>query len=124
MLTRQLAQNEPGVYSLNGFLIGYLADLKAVESAEVIERAYVAGVVDEMVCGYWAEIRKELGVEGLGLAPDREGSSFGSLMPRPRFPYMPLPDHGDRDRDHQRERDKKEKAKRKQQEKKQNRKRR
>ncbi len=126
ILTQQLAQNEPEVYSLNGFLIGYLADLKAVESAEVIERAYAAGVVDEMVCGYWTKIRKELGVEGLGLVPDREGSPFGSLMPRPRFPHLPLPDHDDRDRDHQRERDKKEKAKRKQQEKakKRNRKRR
>lgn len=115
ILTRQLANNEPEVYSLNAFLIGYLADLKAVESAEVIERAYAAGVVDETVVGYWTRVRKELGVEGLGLVPDKEGSPFVSLIPSPRFTDLPAPDHGDRDR--QRQREKKEKAKRKQQEK-------
>jgi hypothetical protein len=124
VLTRQLALHEMKVYSLNAFLIGHLTDLKAVESAEVIERAYAAGVVDEMVCGSWTSIRKELGVEGMGLVPDKEDAPYGRLSPRPRFPHVPAPDYGDRDRN--REREKKEKAKRRQQEKakKRNRKRR
>jgi hypothetical protein len=124
ILANQLAKQEPGVYALNGFLVGYLADLKAVESAEVIERAFAAGVVDEMVWGDWATIREELGVPGLGLVPDRP------RPPRPHFGFAgslgePVP--SDREgRDRQRQKARKAKAKRKQQEKarKRNRKRR
>jgi hypothetical protein len=63
-LTIQLAKREPDVCSLNAFLVGYLADLKAAESASIIERAYAVGVVDAGVCGHWTEIRHELGVPG------------------------------------------------------------
>ena len=120
VLAGHLAAQESGIYSLNGFLIGYLADLKAVESAEVIERAFAAGVVDEMVSGDWTTIRGELGVPGLGLVSDR---------PRPRRPHFesaaslgqPV-----ENRERQRQMGRKAKAKRKQQEKarKRNRKRR
>ena len=113
VLTSQLAEHEPGAYSLNAFLVGYLADLNAVESAEVIERAFAAGVVDETVSGDWTKIRQELGVTGLGLVPDR---------PRPRRPHLgftewlgqPVPTDRD-DRKRQRQTDSKAKAKRKQQ---------
>jgi hypothetical protein len=124
VLADQLAEREPGVYSLNGFLIGYLADLKAIESAEVIERAFAAGVVDEVVCGDWTSIREEMGVAGLGLVPDRP------RPPRPHFGFggalgepVPVERHG---RDRQRQVDKRAKAKRKQEQKarKRNRKRR
>ena len=113
VLTNQLAEQEFGVYSLNGFLVGYLADLQAVESSEVIEKAFAAGVVDEAVAGHWTTIRKELGVPGLGLVPNR---------PPPRRPHYGTarslgdPVRVDRlDRDRQRQSDKKAKAKRKQQ---------
>ncbi len=105
-------------------MIGYLADLKAIESAEVIERAFAAGLVDESVCGDWTTIREELGVAGLGLVPDRP------RRPRPHFGFggalgdpVTVDGHG---RDHQRQVDKRAKAKRKQQKKarKRNRKRR
>ena len=113
VLATQLAEHEVGVYSLNGFLVGHLADLQAVESSEAIERAFAAGVVDETVAGHWTTIRKELGVPGLGLVPNR---------PPPRRPHFGTarslgdPVHVDRlDRDRQRQSDKKAKAKRKQQ---------
>lgn len=113
VLTAQLANHEPEAYHLNAFFVAYLADLKASESAEVIERAFAANLVDETVCGEWAEIREELGVAGLGLVPDRP------RPPRPHFGFTgglggPLPvDRLDRDR--RRQSDKRAKAKRKQQ---------
>lgn len=115
VLTEELAKHEPEVYSLYGCLVGYLIALGAVESAEVIERAYAAGVVDETVCGDWAVVREELGVTGLGLVPDRP-------RPRPQNPYSRFSawvgpsvpaDPGDPDR--RRQKDRKAKAKRKQQ---------
>jgi hypothetical protein len=55
--------------TLNAFAIGYLLDLAATESAETIERAFAADRVDVTVVGHWDSVRKELGVEGLGLVP-------------------------------------------------------
>ena len=51
ILENQLAKHEPNAYSLNGFLVGYLTDLKATESAETIERTFASGTVDETVSG-------------------------------------------------------------------------
>lgn len=110
-LTGQLAKHERE-YSLNGFLVGYLADLKAEESAEVIERAFAAGVVDESICGHWTKIRQELGVEELGLVPDRPEPSgrFGPVR------FFDQPSSMERPaRDRQREKDRRAKTKRKQQ---------
>jgi len=124
VLTRQLAEHEPDAYGLHAFLVHYLAELKAVESAEVIERAFAAGVVDEIVFGDWTIIREELGVPGLGLVPDRP------RPPRPHFGLAGLlgePVPADQEgRDRQRQTERKAKAKRKQREKarKRNRKRR
>jgi SEC-C motif len=58
--------------TLNAHLIAYLLDLKATEAAELIERAYAADRVDLMVCGNWDAVRRELGVEGLGLVPKHQ----------------------------------------------------
>ena len=55
---------------LNGALVMCLLDLQAVEAAESIERAFAANVVDPTFAGDWGDVRRELGVEGLGLAPD------------------------------------------------------
>jgi hypothetical protein len=113
VLTDQLAKHEPEAYSLNAFLIAYLADLNASESAETIERAFAAGLVDESVCGDWTTIRQELGVAGLGLVPDRPRS------PRPHFGFIQAlsdPLFVNRlDRESIRQSDKRAKAKRKQQ---------
>ncbi len=72
-LTRQLerfADNDP---TLNGFLISYLLDLNAVESAPPMERAFAANRVDLTVMGDWEDAQVEL-----GLKPARE-------KPRPRL---------------------------------------
>jgi hypothetical protein len=71
ILSAELARGRRDTTMLNGFLVGYLADLHAVEAAEEIERAFAANIIDPTVAGDWGDIREELGVPGLGLAPDR-----------------------------------------------------
>ena len=70
ILTDELARQAPDLDSYNGFLADYLIQLRAVESAEVIERAYAAEVIDPQIRGTWTEMRRELGVEGLGLVTE------------------------------------------------------
>lgn len=55
---------------LNGALVMCLLDLQAAEAAESMELAFAANVVDPTFAGDWGDVRRELGVEGLGLAPD------------------------------------------------------
>jgi hypothetical protein len=74
ILTAQLSRREPKQYGLIASMVSDLLDLDAVESAEVIERAFAAGVVDEGCIGNFEKVREELGVEGLGL-------------PQPKKPY-------------------------------------
>ena len=59
---------------LNASLVGTLLDMKAVEAAEVIERAHAADAVDITMRGNWDMVREELGVEGLGLVPEKLAS--------------------------------------------------
>ena len=73
-----LAGYEENDIELNAFFVSDLLRLKAVEEAELIERAFAADRVEDEICGCWGNVRKELGVEGLGLAPDRP------TRPRPR----------------------------------------
>jgi hypothetical protein len=83
ILTAELARHQEDLGALNGFLVSDLLHLEAVESAEAIERAFAANVVDPSVAGDWGDIRRELGVPGLGLAPDQStgwpsvGTRFG-----------------------------------------------
>jgi hypothetical protein len=77
ILTAQLQKREHEQYALNAALIYDLVSLGADESAEAIERAFSAGVVDEGYMGNWERVRDELGVEGLGL-------------PQPANPYNSL----------------------------------
>ncbi|SRR5579883_2732364 len=60
-------QNEP---ELNGFLISDLIDLKAVEAAPLIEKAFEADEVDESIAGDWDEVKYQL---GLGPRPQGRG---------------------------------------------------
>ena len=71
ILSQQLEQYDHNDETFNAFLICYLLDLRAVESAEVIERAFAADCVDITIGGNWNNIRFELGVEGLGLVPEK-----------------------------------------------------
>jgi hypothetical protein len=74
VLTRQLESAERNDPTLNGFLMAYLLDLEAVESAPVIERAFATDNVDEMIAGGWEDVRHEL---GLGPPPPPRKPWFG-----------------------------------------------
>jgi hypothetical protein len=52
-------KNQP---ELNGFFLANLLDLKAVEAASVIERAFAAGCVEETIAGDWEDVQVELGL--------------------------------------------------------------
>jgi hypothetical protein len=68
-LTAQLerfAENDP---TLNAFLVSYLMDLKAVESAPVMERAFVAERVELPVAGDWEDVQIELGLRQTRTTP-------------------------------------------------------
>jgi hypothetical protein len=111
LLTEQLARHEAEATTLNADIVAALLDLKAVESAETIERAYAADVVDESVCGGWGEVRAELGVEGLGLAPLERRERWNWIFTPPQIPRPHWDDPLKPSRDRQKV--KREKAKRK-----------
>jgi hypothetical protein len=48
---------------LNAYLIEVLADLKAIESAAVMEQAFQLRCVDESLIGGWDEIQVDLGLK-------------------------------------------------------------
>ncbi len=77
VLTQFLDRHDRRDPEVNGFTVSCLMDLEAVESAEVIERAYAAGCVDESICGDWPHVRYEL---GLGPPPEERRYSpwFGA----------------------------------------------
>ncbi len=56
---------------LNGFLVSYLVDLKAVEAAPLIERAFDADRVAFHVMGDWMDVQSELGLFGREIPPRR-----------------------------------------------------
>jgi hypothetical protein len=51
----------------NSTLLVELVELQAVEAAESIERAFAGDLLDVGVIGNWEDVRRTLGVEGLGL---------------------------------------------------------
>ncbi len=67
ILTEILAAREDDV-ELNSNVLVELVELNASEAAEVIERAFSENRVDVGAIGDWDEVRRQLGVEGLGLS--------------------------------------------------------
>lgn len=63
ILTAQLEEQAVRDETINAAIISDLIDLKAVESAAVIERAFRAGRVDETVAGDWDEVQVYLGLK-------------------------------------------------------------
>ena len=70
-LTRQLEIFGKNDRELNGFLISYLIDLHAVESAPLMQRAFAARRVDRMIVGNWKDVQV-----ALRLKPDVEDDDF------------------------------------------------
>ncbi|MEL7226383.1 MAG: HEAT repeat domain-containing protein [Cyanobacteria bacterium J06576_12] len=62
LITNALSRHQQQPPELNGTLVSRLLDLQAVESIDVIEKAYKEGPMDEMVCGSWARVQIELGL--------------------------------------------------------------
>jgi hypothetical protein len=62
-LTAQLERFAAQSKHLNAFLISPLLDLRAVEAAPVMERAFASGPMDEMVQGDWEDVQIELGLK-------------------------------------------------------------
>jgi hypothetical protein len=88
ILSRQLerfTENDP---SLNGFLISYLVDLRAVEAAPSMERAFAADRVDLSILGDWEDVQVELGLKA------------ARKTPRTYEPLFPIFDAPERDEPH------------------------
>jgi hypothetical protein len=103
LLTEQLGQAGTDEPDLNGWIVGDLLDLKAVEAAPVIEKAFAAGAVDPTIAGDWPWVQWELGLRDK--RPPR-GHRFGN-DPVLTDLFRPVPGPGRKAKD-------KAKAKRKQ----------
>jgi hypothetical protein len=77
ILVDWMARAGSGHRDFNTDLMVELTELHAVEAAEPIERAFAADLLDVGVIGDWEEVRRILGVEGLGLKmPDHPQNSI------------------------------------------------
>ena len=63
LLSQQLAQFDGQDEGLNGFLVSDLVDLRATEALPVIEQAFAADAVDEMIRGDWEDVQIEFGLK-------------------------------------------------------------
>lgn len=77
-LIRVLQTGREPDHTLNGFVIGDLLDLKAVEALPAIEAAYALNLVDESIVGSLADVKYDL---GLGPKPARNQSG-GWFLPQ------------------------------------------
>lgn len=78
---------------INAYLVSALCDLKAVESAGVIEQAFAVDAVDQSVMGDWEEAQIRLGLleERLTPEPDYFAKEYGWSFPTSRPPVkMPI----------------------------------
>jgi HEAT repeat protein len=62
-LTRQLESAQENNHRLNSFIIDNLINLKAVEAAPVIERAFATDSVDMDIVGDWDDVQAALGLK-------------------------------------------------------------
>jgi hypothetical protein len=62
-LSLALSAYETDDPEFNGFLVGYLLDLKAVEAAPILRRALKAERVEEWIAGGWRDVREALKLE-------------------------------------------------------------
>ncbi len=69
--------NDP---TFNGLLIGRLIDLQAVETIDLIERAFKANQVDTMINGDWSEVQMWFGLIPRDEIPSPRFSDLASLF--------------------------------------------
>jgi uncharacterized protein YecA (UPF0149 family) len=67
---------------INGSIVSSLLNLKAVEVAPLIEKAFAAGAVDEMHVGNWNDVQIELGLKAeRGFPYDEDIEIFAQVEP-------------------------------------------
>jgi hypothetical protein len=82
-LTEMMANACDDHLDFNTTLLTELVELRAVEAAGPIERAFAGNLLDVGMIGDWEDVRRELGVEGLGLKmPANPHNSFAALRTR------------------------------------------
>lgn len=64
----------------NAFIIDYLANLKAVDAAPLVEAAYQAGRVDESIIGDWEDFQVLAGMLKERITPRQRISPFQYMM--------------------------------------------
>lgn len=97
-------------YSVNGFLISYLSELKAVEAAPLVESAYQADAVDLSIMGDFEDYQMKVGLlKGRQTPPPRYDSS-----PEPQLVWEADKEARREEERRERQKAKKEKKKRKQ----------
>ena len=68
-LTRQLERYEENDETINADVIAALIELKAVEAAPMMERAFAAGRVDNSMSGDWEDVQIEMGLRQTRATP-------------------------------------------------------
>jgi hypothetical protein len=79
-LNIQLAHFNTMDKELNGFIVSALVDLKAVEAAPVMERAFAADKVDISILGDWEDAQIALGLLDKRLTPPPEYVWLGTRL--------------------------------------------
>ena len=84
-LVAVLENYEENDEKLNGFLVSYLVELKAVETIALIEKAFAANRVAEFIVGDFEDVQVELGLLEARITP-RSKVSFLNAPPRAEEP--------------------------------------
>jgi hypothetical protein len=63
IIMKQLKKLESSSEGLNGFLVGALIQEKVLEAVPLIEKAYAADCVDELVCGTLEDVLVDIGAQ-------------------------------------------------------------
>ncbi len=88
ILANQLARYSKRDPELNGFIVGYLIDLGAVESMDAIEKAYGKDCVDPAISGDLEDVEIELGLKKQrtgerAASSSKNGTTFMTGLPKP-----------------------------------------
>ena len=81
-LTGMLEEFEDNDRTVNAFIISNLLDLKAVQTAQLMERAFAADTVDLSVMGDWEEVQIQMGWKIARETPIPGGGWFGAEAQR------------------------------------------
>ena len=113
ILSRQLERFDDQEENFNAFLVSALTDLKATEALPVIEQAFAANAVEEVVMGDWEDVQIEFGLKAERDTP-RRNYFLESFSPGPEELLQALAEETQHLRQLDRKNAQKEKSKRKQ----------